>query len=179
MSLLLDALFNSVAWGHLIVDVLNGQRAVLLTYWSGQVGMNNATLALVRKGYSVHVETAGKELWIIFLEQKVNGSAETLAAMWRPNGTKLGTKFHIMGYTGSAFADRFAVNLPRSAIIAEGPSRLNEPIRRFNQLINYAFTNSTGSRIYSRDIYMRDIKSPYSYNLWSFDLAPDRMFQNL
>jgi hypothetical protein len=30
------------------------------------------------------------------------------------------------------------------------------------------------SRIYARDIYMREINSPYSYNLWSFDMAPDR-----
>jgi len=162
--------------GVAVADFLLGPPKLKPEWARGRFGegMKIAALALVRKGYSVHVETAGKELWIIFLEQKVNGSAETLAAMWRPNGTKVGTKFHIIGYTGSAFADRFAVNLPRSAIAAEGPSRLNEPIRRFNQLISYTFTDSNGSRIYARDIYMRDIKSPYSYNLWSFDLAPDR-----
>jgi FSR family fosmidomycin resistance protein-like MFS transporter len=51
MSLLLDALFNSVAYGHFIVDALNSQRSVLLTYWSQQIGMNNATLALVSTIY--------------------------------------------------------------------------------------------------------------------------------
>jgi hypothetical protein len=136
--------------------------------------MKIAALALVRKGYSVHVETVGKELWIVFLEQKVNGSVQVLAAMWRPNGTRAGTKFHIIGYTGPAFEDRFAVNLPRSAIVADGPSRLAQPIRRFNQLIKHTFSHATGSRIFARDIYMRSIKSPYSYNLWSFDLAADR-----
>ncbi len=132
--------------------------------------MKIAALALIRKGYPVYLETVGRELWIIFLEQKVNGSAETLAALWRPNGSKIGTKFHIISYTGLAFADRFAVNLPRSAIVSEGPSRLTQPVRRFNQLIKAEF----GSRVYARDIYMRNINSPYSYNLWSFDMAPDR-----
>ena len=51
MSLLLDALFSSVAFGHLIVDVLNGQRSVLLAYWSRQSGMSNTTLALVSTIY--------------------------------------------------------------------------------------------------------------------------------
>jgi len=31
-----------------------------------------------------------------------------------------------------------------------------------------------GGLIYARDIYMRSIKSPFSYNLWGFDMAPDR-----
>jgi len=141
-------------------------------------------------GYSVHVETVGRELWIIFLEQKVNGRAETLAALWRAYRRPRGTVFHIVGYRGSAFEDRFAVNLPKRSIIAEVPSKLYQPIRRFNQLIKHKFppaekefpemvkavgaTFSGQSRIYARDIYMRDINSPYSYNLWSFDMAPDR-----
>ncbi|MFH2103700.1 MAG: MFS transporter [Chloroflexota bacterium] len=51
MPLLLDSLFNSVALGHLFVDILNGQRAVLLTFWSAETGMTNATLALVTTIY--------------------------------------------------------------------------------------------------------------------------------
>jgi MFS transporter, FSR family, fosmidomycin resistance protein len=63
MSLLLDALFNSVAYGHLIVDVLNGQRSVLLTYWSHELGMSNTTLALVTTIY----------VWVASLSQPVFG----------------------------------------------------------------------------------------------------------
>jgi FSR family fosmidomycin resistance protein-like MFS transporter len=63
MSLLLDALFNSVAYGHFIVDVLNGQRSVLLTYWSQQTGMSNTTLALVTTIY----------VWVASLSQPVFG----------------------------------------------------------------------------------------------------------
>lgn len=63
MSLLLDALFNSVAYGHFIVDALNGQRSVLLTYWSQQTGMTNTTLALVTTIY----------VWVASLSQPIFG----------------------------------------------------------------------------------------------------------
>ena len=63
MSLLLDSLFNSVAYGHLIIDLANGQRTLLLTYWSEQIGMNNATLALVTTIY----------IWVASLSQPIFG----------------------------------------------------------------------------------------------------------
>ena len=60
---------------------------------------------------------------------------------------------------------------------------MSRPIRRFNQLIRYEFPVSApggwydkgagASRIFARDIYMRDIKSRFSYNLWGFAMAPD------
>jgi FSR family fosmidomycin resistance protein-like MFS transporter len=63
MSLLLDSLFNSVAYGHLIVDMLNSQRSVLLTYWSTKLGMSNTTLALITMIY----------LWVASLSQPIFG----------------------------------------------------------------------------------------------------------
>jgi MFS transporter, FSR family, fosmidomycin resistance protein len=63
MPLLLDAIFNSVAYGHFIVDMLNGQRSILLTYWSQQAGMSNTTLALVTTIY----------VWVASLSQPVFG----------------------------------------------------------------------------------------------------------
>lgn len=51
MSLILDSLFSSVAFSHLIVDLLNGQRPILLTYLSGPLGMTNAVLGLVSTIY--------------------------------------------------------------------------------------------------------------------------------
>jgi hypothetical protein len=172
--------------GVAIADFLLGPPKLKPDYARGKFGegMKIAALALLRKGYSVKVETVGREIWIIFLEQKVNGRAETLAAIWRSNGSTRGTKFNIIGYKGTAFEDRIAVNLPRSAIIAERPSPVSRPIRRFNQLIRYEFPVSApsgwydkgagASRIFARDIYMRDIKSRFSYNLWGFAMAPDR-----
>jgi len=160
--------------GVAVADFLLGPPKLKPDWARGKFGegMKIACLALIRKGWPVYVETVGRELWIVFIAQTVDGTAETLAALWRPNGTKTGTTFHIIGYTGGAFEDRFAVNLPKSSILWEGPSTIKQPKQRFNQLIDHAFP--TGSRIFTRDIYFRDINSPYSYNLWSFNMAPDR-----
>lgn len=51
MGLLLDALFSSVALGHMIVDVMGSQRAVLLTYWSAELGLTNTTYAAITTIY--------------------------------------------------------------------------------------------------------------------------------
>ncbi|MFZ5822596.1 MAG: MFS transporter, partial [Chloroflexota bacterium] len=63
MTLLLDPLFSSVAFGHMIVDVLNGMRPVLLTYWAVQLGLSNASLALVSTVY----------VWVASLSQPLFG----------------------------------------------------------------------------------------------------------
>jgi len=164
--------------GVSIADFLLGPPKLKPDYARGKFGegMKIAALALLRNGYSVKVESVGREIWIIFLEQKVNGRAETLAAIWRSNGTTRGTKFHIIGYNGPAFERYFAVNLPRTLILAEVPSPLDKPIKRYNQLIRAEGMASSpdGGVIYARDIYFRNIQSLFSYNLWGFELAPDR-----
>ena len=53
MSLLLDTLFATIALGHLAVDILNGQRAVLLTYLSVPLGLSNTALSLVSTMYVI------------------------------------------------------------------------------------------------------------------------------
>lgn len=164
--------------GVAVADFLLGPPKLKPDWARGKFGegMKIGTLALLRKGYSVHVRTVRRELWVIFVEQKVNGKAETLAALWRPGGIRVGTEFHIIGYTGPAFERYFAVNLPRSLILAEVPSPLAKPKRRFNQLIKAEgmAASPEGGIIYSRDIYLKNIKSSFSYNLWGFELAPDR-----
>jgi MFS transporter, FSR family, fosmidomycin resistance protein len=59
MTLILDAVFSSIAYSHLIVDLLNGQRAVLLAYLSGPLGLSNATLALVSTIYVISAAWIG------------------------------------------------------------------------------------------------------------------------
>lgn len=53
MSLLLDTLFSTIALGHLAVDVLNGQRAILLAYLSVPLGLSNTALSLVSTIYVI------------------------------------------------------------------------------------------------------------------------------
>jgi len=139
-------------------------------------GLKIASLSLLRRGYSLHVQTMRKELWLIFMPQKVNGQVESLAALWKPNGTRAGTRFHIIGYRGSAFENNFAMNLPRSLILAQVPSWITQPQQRYNQLIRAEgpASSAAGGKIYCRDIMLEEILSPFSYNLWGFTIAPDR-----
>lgn len=183
--------------GVAVEDFLLGPPKLKPEYARGKFGegMKIAALALLRKSYAVHVHTVRKELWIVFLEQKVNGRVQTLAALWKPNGTARGTRFHIIGYHGSAFHERFAVNIPRSQILSQSPSRIESPALHYNQLIRPGkppdgaggWVTPHTPFIYCRDIYLRDINSPWSYNLWDFEVAPDRhgprseaeMFRNM
>jgi len=152
--------------GMAVSDFLLGPPKLKPDWARGRFGegMKIACLALIRKGYPLRVETVGREIWVVFLEQKVDGAAETLAALWRPNGTAKGTKFHIIGYTGPAFEHRFAVNLPHDLVLWETPSMVITPIRRYNQLIKAEgmAASAAGGAVYARDIYLRDIKSLYS-----------------
>jgi hypothetical protein len=172
--------------GVAVADFLLGPPKLKPDYARGKYGegMKIAALAMVRDGYPVVIKTVRRELRIVFLQQDVGGShVESLAALWRPNGTDSGTVFHFIGYNGDAFPERFAVNLPREAILFQGNSLINEPRTRFNQLIDtqkvMEMKHSLSifpqqSIIYARDIYMTEINSLYSYNLWDFELAPDR-----
>ena len=139
-------------------------------------GMKIACLALLRQGHPVLIQTVNREVRVIFTQQQVNGKVKTLAALWKPNGSRAGTRFHIIGYNGSAYAEKFAVNLPRGAILAEVPSPITQPKQRYNQLIRAEgmAASVSGGVIYVRDIYLMDIHSRFSYNLWGFELAPDR-----
>jgi FSR family fosmidomycin resistance protein-like MFS transporter len=53
LALLLDGLFSSVVLTHLIVDLINSQRAVLLTFLSVPLGLNNAALGFFNTMYVV------------------------------------------------------------------------------------------------------------------------------
>jgi FSR family fosmidomycin resistance protein-like MFS transporter len=53
LALLLDAIFSSVALGHMAVDIMNGQRATLLAYLSGPLGLSNTELGLASTLYVV------------------------------------------------------------------------------------------------------------------------------
>jgi hypothetical protein len=164
--------------GVAVADFLLGPPKLKPDWARGKFGegMKIASLALLRQGYPVYVETVNRELWMVFVEQEVNGKVKSLAALWKPNGTRAGTKFHIVGYNGASYEGNFAVNLPRSLILAEVPSPITKPRQRYNQLIRAEgrASSAAGGVIYCRDIYLSDITSPFSYNLWGFELAPDR-----
>lgn len=161
--------------GVAVADFLLGPPKLKPDYARGKYGegMKIASLALLRKGYPVHVLTVGKELYMIFVEQEAGDTkVQSLAALWRPDGTEIGTKWHIIGYFGDSYSDRFTINLPKSAFVSQAPTRITQPKLRYDQLIKHDFGEQ--SRIFGRDIYMKEINSPFSYNLWGFEMAPDR-----
>jgi MFS transporter, FSR family, fosmidomycin resistance protein len=53
LALLLDGLFSSVVLTHLIVDLINSERAILLTFLSVPLGLNNAALGFFNTMYVV------------------------------------------------------------------------------------------------------------------------------
>jgi FSR family fosmidomycin resistance protein-like MFS transporter len=53
MSLLFNKIFASIAWSHFIIDVLNGQRFVLLAYLSGPLGLTNTLIGAISTAYQV------------------------------------------------------------------------------------------------------------------------------
>ena len=154
-------------------DLLLGAKVTKPAWSRGQYGegMKIGSLVFLRMGYPVWIETVGKDIRIVFMEVELEEKAQTLAAMWRPGGTTYGTKFHIIGYTDTDYKENFAVNIPQEYIRSSVWSILQKsPIGRKNQLMLIP----DRSCVFARDIYMRDIESQFSYNLWGFDLAPDR-----
>jgi hypothetical protein len=158
--------------GFSVKDILLGPPKLKPPHARGKFGegMKIAALALLRKGYGVRIETVGMEIWMVFLRVPMDGEVEQLAALWRPGGRKAGTRFHIIGYRGPSFEDRFVQNIPSDFILHRGPSTLDRPVRRFNLLLSGPYAG----RIYARDIYLMGIRSPFGYNLWGFEMAPDR-----
>ena len=149
-------------------------------------GMKLACLVMLRKGYPVRIRTVNREIWPVLYPTKVGPKEyeDTLQFLWRQYSYRGGTEFKIFGYTGPAYEKLFAVNLPKSDVLAQVPSPVTRPKQRYNTLLRTTepppspltsgWAPQEGGVIYCRDIYLRSIKSPFSYNLWGFPLAPDR-----
>ena len=63
MPLLLDSLFSSIAFGHFMVDLLNGSRSVLLANLSEPLGLSNTNIALISTLY----------IWMASMTQPIFG----------------------------------------------------------------------------------------------------------
>lgn len=53
MNIFLEKRFSSVALGHLIIDVMNGQRLVILPFISVLMGLSNSTLGIIGSIYVI------------------------------------------------------------------------------------------------------------------------------
>jgi FSR family fosmidomycin resistance protein-like MFS transporter len=51
MSIFIDQVFTCIALSHLVIDIIAGQRSVLLTYWCTTLGLTNTDVGLVSTVY--------------------------------------------------------------------------------------------------------------------------------
>jgi len=160
--------------GVAISDLLLGPPKIKAPGSRGQFGegMKIASLALLRMGYRVYIETPKRLIIMLFMEQETDaGPVKSLAALWKPHPGTPGTKIHIVGYFGDSFDDRFVQNIPRLNILNRVRVKVPGVRSRENMIIS---SPTQSQRIYIKDIYMRDSHSLFSYNFWDVELAPDR-----
>lgn len=132
-------------------------------------GMKLAMLSCLRAGYPVSIVSVGLEVYAMLVwDRIVEMNLFHLAYKMGPGiGMASGTEVTIHGYFGESYRDNFRQFIGPAAYSV--PSTVTQPVQRYLGL----FRNPPG-RLYLRDIYLRDIDSDFSYNLWEFEPAPDR-----
>jgi FSR family fosmidomycin resistance protein-like MFS transporter len=85
MALLFDSLFAAVASGHLMIDIINSQRSILLTFWSTELHWSETRLAFLTMLY----------VWAASMSQPLFGwlSDKLGRAHWIAAGGLLWTSF--------------------------------------------------------------------------------------
>lgn len=143
-------------------------------------GLKIAVLTLLRAGYAISFKTAGQgapqQGAATLVETPLGGKSEQiLHFLYEPIGPPRGTSWIIHGYTGPLFEDRFITKRSTVTVRVDSsipdPSRL--PARREDQLFAGRGRVPAG-RLYVRDVYVKDIASEVSYNLWDVRLVDDR-----
>ena len=87
MSLLLDSLFSSIALSHLMVDVFNSARPVLLTY----LGLSESRIALISTVY----------IWVASMTQPFFGwASDRIGPRWLAAG---GVLWMTIFFTGAVY----------------------------------------------------------------------------
>jgi hypothetical protein len=149
-------------------------------------GLKIALLAILREGFPVSFETKGLEGFAAFETRTIQGEkVETFVLLVKGGGTREGSRFKLWGYHGTTYMDNFATTLQSTEDIPSMKftgeklqyNTASWGIKRWDQI----FAGNTGlgpttpeGRLYGRDIFMKDVNSDLSYNLWGFNMAHDR-----
>jgi len=96
MTLLLDPVFSSVAFGHLIVDLLNAQRPLLLTFLSVPLGLTNTAIAVISTSY-VLVSALSQPLFGWLADRLGTRWLATIGILWMGLFFSLAMSFQGMG----------------------------------------------------------------------------------
>ena len=132
-------------------------------------GLKFACIAAVRMGYTPVIESSRITIEAHSIQQVMGGQpVQLLTFVWKETtGRSSGTKATIKGYRGDVYSDRFV------QFIGKPVAYFGREIGRFLRH-DELFTSPRG-KLYVRDIYIRDLASDYSYNLWDLKLNPDRI----
>jgi hypothetical protein len=136
-------------------------------------GLKVASLSLLRLGYGVTMQTVGKDIIFCMYNQDIDNKAiGTLAALWKNNEITEGTKITIQGYDFSkpTYEDRFTQTADLD-ILHKSKSHIIKPVQRYNVIYK---AKKGKAAIFARNIFMKEIEGPWSYDLWDFELSPDR-----
>ncbi|MDD3102544.1 MAG: hypothetical protein PHE59_05365 [Patescibacteria group bacterium] len=132
-------------------------------------GLKFACIAAVRMGYTPVIESSRITIEAHSIQQVMGGQpVQLLTFLWKEtSGRSSGTQATIKGYHGNLYTDRFI------QFIGKPVAYFGREMGRFLRQ-DQLFREPRG-RLYVRDIYIRDLTSDFSYNLWDMKLNPDRV----
>lgn len=136
-------------------------------------GLKFACVTAVRMGYTPVFES---EHGTIEAHQSVYSlgrkSEKVLTFLYKASSrSPSGTKVTVKGYHGDLYLDRFTTYLGKP--LARTVVQPGKETGRFAR--EWAVYNQPPGRLYVGDIYIRDIPSKFSYNMWKIKLNPDRI----
>lgn len=170
-----DLIISDNGTGLAVKDLFLGAQKQKEPHLRGKFGegLKVAALALLRLGYGLTVETVGRDIMFVLYEQEIDGGdIFTLAALWRKNDIGQGTRVTIHGYdfTKPDYSDRF-IQTADLDLLHKTKAQITKPIQRYNCIYK---AKQGKAAIFARNIYLRDIEGSFSYDIWDFEMSPDR-----
>jgi len=173
-----DLVIRDNGKGIAVRNLLLGAQKSKEDYFRGKFGegLKVAALSLLRLGLGLEVETVDRSIKFVMYKQYVdNTEAETLAALWKKsdiNNILGGTSVIIKNYPKDqpTYLERFTQTAGLK-VIHKTMAKVNKPVQRYNYIFEAPYGEGA---IFCRNIYLQDIEGPFSYDLWDFELSPDR-----
>jgi len=159
-------------------------------------GLKIAVAVALRNKWPVDIESAGYDFLARTREiEGPGGSVTWIHWYWKKNARASGTRVILRGYTGSEYRERFvqtagltklldapAAMMPRSDETSTSQYE-PEPTSHKNALFQNPpvgdvsveeLRSRSFGKLFVKDIYVKDIPSQWSYNLWGVRLNQDR-----
>ncbi len=170
-----DLVISDNGRGLSVRDLFLGAQKTKEPHMRGKFGegLKVAALALLRSGYGLTMQTVGKDIIFCMYNQNIDNEAiGTLAALWKNNDTKSGTQVIIQGYDFDkpTYEDRFT-QTANMEVLHKVKAHIMKPTQRYNIIYK---AKKGEAAIFARNIFMREIEGQWSYDLWDFELSPDR-----